>query len=66
MLVLARKLGESIVIGDNIKIHVLSIGSGRVKIGIEAPSQVVVDREEVSDLRQPGHSDGFPTSPSQP
>ncbi|MBA2225955.1 MAG: carbon storage regulator CsrA [Thermogemmata sp.] len=47
MLVLTRRQGESIVIGNDIKITVVSLGPGRVKLGIEAPPQVRVDREEI-------------------
>lgn len=47
MLILTRKLGESITIGDNIKVSVLGIHGRQVRIGIEAPLDVVVHREEV-------------------
>ena len=47
MLVLTRRPGESIIIGDNIKLTVVSVGPGRVKIGIEAPPNVRIDREEI-------------------
>lgn len=47
MLVLTRKLGENIRIGDSIKITVLEVRSGQVKIGIEAPPEVKVHREEI-------------------
>ncbi len=47
MLVLTRKLGEAIKIGDRIKVVVVSIDSGNVKLGVDAPSEVVVHREEV-------------------
>lgn len=47
MLVLTRKPGESIVIGNGIKLTVVTVGPGRVKIGIEAPPHVRIDREEV-------------------
>ena len=47
MLVLTRRPGESIVIGDGIKLTVVSIGPGRVKIGIDAPAHVRIDREEI-------------------
>ena len=47
MLVLTRRPGESIVIGDGIKLTVVTIGPGRVKIGIEAPPHVRIDREEI-------------------
>ncbi|MBD3332321.1 carbon storage regulator CsrA [candidate division GN15 bacterium] len=47
MLILTRKLGESITIGDNIKVSVLGIHGRQVRLGIDAPSDVVVHREEV-------------------
>ena len=47
MLILARKIGEAIAIGDDITIRVLEIKGGQVKIGIEAPSEVAVHREEI-------------------
>jgi carbon storage regulator len=47
MLVLSRKDGEEIAIGDNVKIKVLSSGRGRVRIGIEAPRNVAVSRTEL-------------------
>jgi len=47
MLVLTRKTGEQIVIAGNITISVVSVGPGRVKIGIEAPPHVTIDRQEV-------------------
>ena len=47
MLVLARKLDESIVIGDNITIKVISIDKGSVKLGIDAPKDVCIIRNEL-------------------
>lgn len=47
MLILTRKLGESIAIGDNIKVSVLGIHGRQVRIGIEAPTDVIVHREEI-------------------
>jgi len=47
VLILTRKIGEAIAIGDNIKIKLLEIKGGQAKIGIEAPSLVTVHREEV-------------------
>ncbi|MEL6820556.1 MAG: carbon storage regulator CsrA [Calditrichota bacterium] len=47
MLVLTRRLGESINIGDNIKITVVDIDGKQVKIGIEAPRDITIFREEV-------------------
>jgi len=47
MLVLSRKPNESIVINKDIVITVVAISEGRVKIGIEAPRDIPVNREEV-------------------
>ena len=47
MLILTRKLGESIVIGDNIKVTITDIRNGQIKLGITAPKDVTVNREEV-------------------
>lgn len=47
MLVLNRKLGESIILGDNIEIRILDITDGKIKIGIEAPRDVSILRKEV-------------------
>lgn len=47
MLVLTRRLGESINIGDNIKITVVDIDGKQVKVGIEAPRDISIFREEV-------------------
>lgn len=47
MLVLTRKSGEGIVIGDDVRVVVVDIGDGQVKIGIEAPRSRVVHREEI-------------------
>jgi carbon storage regulator len=47
MLILTRKTGEIITIGENIQIHVLSVKGGQVRIGIDAPREVSVNREEV-------------------
>ena len=47
MLVLSRKAEESMYIGDDIKITVLDIRGGQVRIGITAPDDVKIHREEV-------------------
>jgi carbon storage regulator len=47
MLVLTRKLGENIRIGDSVKITVLEVRAGQVKLGIDAPPDVKVHREEI-------------------
>ncbi len=47
MLILTRKLGESVVIGDNIKVTVTDINNNQIKLGIDAPRDITVNREEV-------------------
>jgi len=47
MLILSRKLGESIVIGDDINITVLGVTGNQVRIGVDAPKSVAVHREEI-------------------
>ncbi len=47
MLVLSRKTGGTLVIGENIKIVVLGINGDRIKFGIEAPQDVAVQRKEI-------------------
>lgn len=49
MLVLSRKPNEEIVVGDNIRITVVQIAGGRVKLGVSAPQEVPVHRAEVRD-----------------
>lgn len=52
MLVLTRKLNESIIIGDDITITIVDVYNKRVRIGITAPKSVAVHREEVYDAIQ--------------
>jgi carbon storage regulator len=51
MLVLSRKLGEKIIIGDNILITVVKIDRNQIRIGIEAPNDIPVYREEIAPQR---------------
>jgi carbon storage regulator len=50
MLVLGRKVNESVVIGDEIVVTVLAVEGDRVKIGIDAPSHVRILRQELYEL----------------
>jgi len=47
MLILSRKMGESIHVGDSVTVTVLGVTRGQVKIGIEAPRELAVHREEI-------------------
>jgi len=57
MLVLTRKKNESLIIGDNIEIEILSIDGEQVKIGIKAPKDVDIHRKEVYLAIQKANSD---------
>jgi carbon storage regulator len=52
MLVLSRKIGEVIIVGDNIRITVVDNRGGNVRLGIVAPKEVIVDRLEVHEKRR--------------
>jgi carbon storage regulator len=47
MLILTRKLGESIIIGENVELSVVEINKNNIKIGINAPKEITIYREEV-------------------
>ncbi len=47
MLILTRRFGESLMIGDSVKVTVLGVKRGQVSIGINAPQEIAVHREEV-------------------
>jgi carbon storage regulator len=64
MLVIVRKLGESIVIGDDVVVTVREIDRGKVRLGIEAPREVPIFRSELLEKGQP-HADGDEASRKQ-
>ena len=47
MLILSRRVGESITIGDDIVVTVVTVGGNQIRLGIEAPRQVRVLRQEI-------------------
>ncbi len=63
MLVLTRKLGESIAIDDHIKITVVQIKGKQVRLGIKAPKETKIHREEVYDAIQEQNRESVNTSP---
>lgn len=52
MLVLTRSINESIMVGDDVKIIILDVRGDRVRLGIEAPKEVPVHRQEIYDTIQ--------------
>ena len=47
MLILTRRLGETLMINDNVTVTVLGVKGGQVRLGINAPKEVAVHREEI-------------------
>ena len=64
MLVLARKVDESIMIGDQIEVSIVDIKGDQVKIGIAAPKNVKVYRKEVYQAIQQENIEAVKTQPS--
>ena len=53
MLILTRKVGETLTIGDNIEVTVLEVRGGQVRVGVNAPRDVVVNRKEILTRLKP-------------
>jgi carbon storage regulator len=47
VLVMTRRAGETIIIAGNIQVHILGINGSQVRVGVDAPKSVTVDREEI-------------------
>lgn len=54
MLILTRRVGESILIGDDITVVVIEIKGGQVRLGVEAPQGVAIDRQEIRLRKEAG------------
>ena len=65
MLILTRRVGETIHIGDDVRFTVLGIKGGQVRLGIEAPPSISVHRKEIYDRIQQEKAGGAETSDAQ-
>lgn len=65
MLVLSRKRGERVVIGDDVELVIISVRGDRVKLGFRAPNDVAIHREEVFQRirEENGNNQEHPVSP---
>lgn len=62
MLVLRRRVGERVMIGDSIEVVVLQVRGGKVRLGFSAPPAVRVDRQEARKRRAGEESEALPTA----
>ena len=56
MLILTRRVGESLIIGNDVTITVLGVKGNQVRIGVDAPREVAVHREEILDRPPKGEN----------
>jgi carbon storage regulator len=52
MLILTRRTGESLRIGDDVEVTVMAVNGSQVRIGIKAPRNIAVDREEIAERKR--------------
>ncbi len=68
MLILTRRVGETLMIGDEVTVTVLGVKGNQVRIGVNAPKEVAVHREEIYERikrEQAGGNEGQPTAPAK-
>jgi len=56
MLILTRRVGESLIIGDNVTLTVLGVKGNQVRVGVDAPRDVTVHREEIAKRDDTGEA----------
>ena len=64
MLILTRRVGESVVIGEDVTVTVLGVKGNQVRIGINAPKHVAVHREEIFERIKSGRAAGDGNAPA--
>jgi carbon storage regulator len=62
MLILTRGIGQSIVVGENVTLTILGVKGNQVRIGVTAPREIAVHREEIYERIKRQKADGGPTS----
>jgi carbon storage regulator len=65
MLILTRRVGESVVIGEDVIVTVLGVKGNQVRIGINAPKTVAVHREEIFERIKSGRTAGDGNAPAE-
>ena len=69
MLILTRRVGETLMIGDEVTVTVLGVKGNQVRIGVNAPKEVAVHREEIYDRikreQEGGNTDSQPASTTE-
>jgi carbon storage regulator len=64
MLILTRRVGETVVIGDEVQVTVLGVKGNQVRLGVNAPRDVSVHRQEIYERIRSEQGAGGPSTPS--
>lgn len=59
MLILTRRIGETLMVGDEVTVTVLGVKGNQVRIGVNAPREVAVNREEIYQKMQKEHGENI-------